>query len=365
MRKSVFATLFAALITIVFAAPLFAQAASRHAAPSVPPAPPIGQPAPDFTLKDTAGRKHALKDYRGKLVVLGFIAARCSVSNAYAERIRTLAADYGVKGVVFLGVNSAANEPVSEIKAHAAERKFDFPILKDAENEVADSYGAVRTPEMYVIDGQGVLRYHGRIDSSIEPRQVKTHDLRAALDELIAGRPVTTPETKAFGCVIVRAKQSSAANATFAGRPRPADEPKVTLLKPADFAKLKQQAAGKVLVVNFWATWCGPCIAEFPEFVMLDEKYRAKGVKIIAISADEVADLQSKVIPFVKQQKAKFDVYVQDVEDPQEMIDVVTKDWQGALPATFVFDKQGRLSYSRYGVIDREELMRAMENAMK
>jgi peroxiredoxin len=343
-----------------------AQTAKPRAVVPALPAPPVGQSAPDFTLKDTAGRKHSLKDYRGKPVVVGFIAARCNVSNAYAERLRSLAADYKAKGVVFLAVNSAANEPVAEIKDHAAQNKFDFTILKDDGNKVADLYGAVRTPEMYVVDAAGVLRYHGRVDSSIEPRQVKRHDLRETLDEVLAGKSVTTPETKAFGCLIVRAKQPAAASATFAGKPQTAPaEAKIALLKPAEFLKLKEQTKGQVLVVNFWATWCGPCVAEFPEFVKLDAEYAAKGVKIIAISADEVSDLQSKVIPFVRTQKALFDVYVQNVEDPQEMIDVVTKDWEGALPATFVYDRQGRLSYSRFGIIDREELVKAMESAMK
>jgi peroxiredoxin len=342
-----------------------AQSAKPRAVVPELSAPPVGQSAPDFALKDLDGRRHALKDYRGQVVVVGFIAARCNVSNAYAERLRNIAADYRAKGVVFLGVNPAANEPVSEVKAHAAEHKFDFTILKDEGNRVADLYGAVRTPEMYVVDGAGVLRYHGRVDSSIEPRQVKRHDLRETLDELLAGKSVTTPETKAFGCLIARAKQA-AANATLSGKPKLADkEAKVALLKPAAFLKLKDQLKGQVLVVNFWATWCGPCIVEYPEFVKLDAEYQGKGVKIIGISADEVADLQSKVIPFVKGQKALFDNYVQDVEDPQEMIDVVTKDWQGALPATFVFDRQGKLSYARYGIIDREELVKAVESAGK
>lgn len=367
MRKSVFVTLCAtALVATAFAASAFAQAASRHAAPNVPPAPPVGQPAPDFTLKDTAGRQHALKDYRGRLIVIGFIAVRCPVSNAYNTRIRELADEYRPRGVVFLGVNSNANEPVAEIKAHAAEHGFGFTILKDDDNRVADRYGAARTPEMYLVDEQGVLRYHGRVDNSIEPRQVKTRDLSAALDEVLAGKPVTTPETKAFGCIIVRAKQpNAAANATLAGRAKADDEPQVKLLKPAEFKTLTQASAGKVLVVNFWATWCGPCVAEFPEFVALDKQYRDKGVRFIAISADEKDDIKGKVIPFLKEQKATFEAFLQDVEDPQEMIDVVTKDWQGALPATFIYDKTGRLSYAHYGVIDRAELVKEIEKALK
>lgn len=323
----------------------------------------IGEPAPDFTLSDTAGRVHSLKSYRGKIAVLGFLGVACPISNAYNERIRAIVSDFAGQDVAFLGINSNIDEPVQMVREHAAGNQLTFPILKDEGSRVADIYGAERTPEMFVVDRDGVLRYRGRIDNSQELRRVKRNDLRAALDELMSGKPVTIPEARAFGCLIKRAADAEAINR--AEEQAKDFSPKVGRLKPADFAKFKAASLGKVLVINFWATWCGPCVAEFPEFVALDAKYRDKGVKFVGISADEISDIDSKVIPFIKEQKAMFEMMIQDTDDPEEMIAVVDKEWQGTLPATFIFDKTGKLSYVRYGIIDRDLLIEAIEKAMK
>jgi thiol-disulfide isomerase/thioredoxin len=142
-------------------------------------------------------------------------------------------------------------------------------------------------------------------------------------------------------------------------------EPKIGTIKPAEFIKYKDSAKGKVLVINFWATWCGPCVVEFPEFVAVDKKYREKGVKVVGISADEIADIKPKVIPFIKEQKARFDILVQDTDDPQQIVDIIDKNWSGVLPATFVYDKQGNNVLTRYGIIDRDQLVGAIEKALK
>ena len=142
-------------------------------------------------------------------------------------------------------------------------------------------------------------------------------------------------------------------------------ESSVALLRLAALAKLKENARGHVLVINFWATWCHGCVAEFPEFVALDEKYREKGVMIVGISLDNRSDIDSKVVPFIKRSKARFDILVPDMDDPQPVIDAVTKEWPGAMPATFIFDQQGKLAYQRFGVIERDLVTAALESLLK
>jgi len=170
----------------------------------------LGKKVEDFKLKDYNGKDHALSDYKDrKAVVLMFIATRCPVSNAYNERMAELDADYRGKGVQFIGINSNKQEPAEEVAKHAKEHGFKFPVLKDPDNVIADRFGAQVTPEIYVLDSEGVLRYHGYIDDDQHQKKEKpSQDLRAALDALLSGEPVHVERTKAFGCTIKRVTKS-------------------------------------------------------------------------------------------------------------------------------------------------------------
>jgi hypothetical protein len=106
-------------------------------------------------------------------------------------------------------LNANRGESLSDIAEHARAHNFGFAIYKDVNNVVADRFGAQVTPETYVIDSGGVIRYHGSIDDSQDPAKVTTNRLRAAFDAVRVGSPAPQPETKAFGCTITRVKQST------------------------------------------------------------------------------------------------------------------------------------------------------------
>jgi len=170
--------------------------------------PAIGAAAPDFKLTSVDGQSFALADAvkSHKATVVMFIATKCPYSNAYNDRMKKMADEYAAKGVQFVGVNSNSTEPADEVKAHGKEHGFAFPLVKDPGNKVADMYDAKHTPEVYVVDAQGKLRYHGRIDENYEDAsKVSSPDLRNAIDQVLAGQPVAKAETKAFGCSIKRA----------------------------------------------------------------------------------------------------------------------------------------------------------------
>jgi peroxiredoxin len=164
--------------------------------------------AENFTLKDYNGKSHSLADYKdSKVIVVMFIATQCPVSNDYNGRMAALYKDYSGKGVTFLAINSNKQESVEEITQHSQKNGFQFPVLKDPDNVIADKFNAQVTPEIFVLNPNYEILYHGRIDDSQRENEIKSSDLRNSLDEILAGKPVSKKETKAFGCTIKRVQK--------------------------------------------------------------------------------------------------------------------------------------------------------------
>jgi peroxiredoxin len=190
------------------AASLAILAALAGAGIALADGPAIGASAPDFQLTSVDGKAFSLAEATKshKATVVMFIATKCPYSNAYNDRMKKMADEYAAKGVQFVGINSNSTEPADEVQKHGKEHGFGFPLMKDPSNKVADMYDARRTPEVFVIDAQGKVRYHGRIDENYEDAaKVTSPDLRNALDSVLSGQPVAKAETKAFGCTIKRA----------------------------------------------------------------------------------------------------------------------------------------------------------------
>jgi peroxiredoxin len=159
----------------------------------------------NFMLNDYNGVPHSLAQYHSSpAIVLIFISTKCPISNAYDERMVSLSKEYLSRGVIFLGINANSQENVEDIKAHAQEHGFLFPVLKDKDNIIADKLKASVTPEVFVCDSSLTVLYHGRIDDSRRVADVTSRDLHSALDAILSGKPVAVAETKAFGCSIKR-----------------------------------------------------------------------------------------------------------------------------------------------------------------
>src|SRR6266540_3049453 len=165
-------------------------------------------PAWDFDLLEAAGRRHTAREWKdARAVALFFIAAECPISNRYAPEINRIVADYATRGVAFYGVHSDQDVGAEASRRHARDYGFDFPVLLDPAQTLANQTGVTLTPTAVILSPAGELLYRGRIDNryldfgKYRAAGVKP-DLRLALDAVIAGKPVAEKYTKAIGCAL-------------------------------------------------------------------------------------------------------------------------------------------------------------------
>lgn len=169
----------------------------------------VGRKIENFTLEDYRGRPRSLSDWSdAKLIVVAFLGTECPLATLYAPRLSELATRYADRGVTLIGIDSNQQDSITEVAAYAQRYGVNFPILKDPANQVADRFGATRTPQIFVLDGDRRARYVGRIDDQYgvgvhKPKALR-NDLTEALDELLAGKSVSQPTTELAGCLIGR-----------------------------------------------------------------------------------------------------------------------------------------------------------------
>jgi peroxiredoxin len=166
----------------------------------------VGSRISDFALTDLQGQAVNYSALKGDTTVILFVSTKCPVSNGYNDRMKALFSDYSPKGVHFVFINSNNGEGAAEIAQHAKDHGFQFQVYKDQGNVIAGRFGAQVTPESFVVDRSGTIRYHGHIDDSLTVERVRKQSLRTALDAVLTNKTVETAETKAFGCAIKRQK---------------------------------------------------------------------------------------------------------------------------------------------------------------
>jgi peroxiredoxin len=183
----------------------------QPARPSTPSARPE-TPVANFALPDHRGKRHTLAELVDRrAVVIVFVGAGCPLARLYGPRLAEMADEYGPRGAAFLAVNANAQDSLADLAAYARTHHLPFPVLKDPDQALADRLGVERTPEVFVLDGERVVRYRGRIDDQysvgVRRPRPENRDLAAALDDILAGRPVARPVTQPSGCRIGRRPQ--------------------------------------------------------------------------------------------------------------------------------------------------------------
>lgn len=335
----------------------------------------IGDQAPPFNLPDVNGKFHKLEDFGDKdVLVVNFTCNHCPTAQAYEDRYIGLVNEYAGKSVAFVAISP--NSPIAvlpeelgytdlgdfheEMKIRAEAKGYNFHYLYDGDtHEFSTAYGPTATPHVFVFDKSRKLTYSGRIDAKEKPGTGNSEDLRAAIEATLKGEalPAESAQTPAFGCSIKWAwKNEYTIKTNEEWKKR-----EVTLekLSPTGLADLLKNDSDKLLLVNFWATWCGPCIIEYPEFVTMQRMYGARDFQFVSVSMD-APDQQEKALKFLKSKASALPNYLMDTEDKYEVIKVVGSDWDGSLPITLLIEPGGKVAYRVSGTIDALELKRAI-----
>src|ERR1041385_3911099 len=326
---------------------------------------PLGAVAPDFKLPGVDGRKYSLKNFRkADILVVVFTCNHCPTAQYYEDRLKQIVNEYRGKGVALVAINP--NDPKSvrldelgytdlsdsfaEMKIRAKHKKFNFPYLYDGDKEeVSRAYGPVATPHAFVFDRERRLRYVGRVDDSERPELVKSRDLRDAIEALLAGQEVTVKQTKSFGCSIKWAGKGEVVN-QFMGK-LDTEPASVELVDAAGLTALRKNDSGKVRLINFWATWCGPCIAEFPDLITIPRMYRHRAFELITVSAN-YPDEQKEVTEFLHKQQASCRNLLFGETDKYKLMSAFDPKWSGGLPYSILLGPNGEMLYQSQEAID-------------
>ena len=349
----------------------------------------IGSPAPDFKLKGFVvvessepgalphhrilEKQYTLEDFSdAKILVLIFTCNHCPTAQAYEQRMIKLVTDYQDKGVAIAGIS--INDPLAvrldelgytdlgdsyaDCKIRAMEMGYNFPYLYDGDDQtLAQSYGPVATPHVFIFDQARKLCYTGRIDNAENPEKVVRHETREAIEALLAGRQPAVTQTRTFGCSIKWSDKREAAKEALARWNR--ETATLNEIQTAAVKTMAQNQTNRLRLVNVWATWCGPCVAEFPDLVTINRMYRQREFDMISISLDTVEN-KDKALAFLSKQAASFQNYRFAGDDRDQLAEALDPQWRGATPYTLLIAPGGKIIYRHSGAIDPLEVKKAI-----
>ena len=332
---------------------------------------PIGSRAPDFRLPGVDGKFHSLSDYAdAQVLVIIFTCNHCPTAQAYEDRMIQLTEDYAAKGVQVVAISpnsplgllyeelgySDLGDDFEEMVIRAAYKEYNFPYLYDGDDHAASlQYGPAATPHSFVFDKDRILRYVGRLDASEKPGSAQAEDIRAAIDALLAGEEVSTPETKTFGCSTKWAWKTEYKEKVE--KEWAAKEVSLDNINEAGIKDLIANDSDKLRLINIWATWCGPCVMEYPSFIEIHRMFQGRDFEFISLSAD-TPNQKEAALKFLQKSNSAVTNYIFEKDDKYALIEAVDPDWQGALPYTLIVAPGGEKLYAKQGIIDPLEVKR-------
>ncbi len=356
------------VLALVCAAP-FCAAEDENAHPTLA----IGSAAPDFSLPGIDGKMHTLAEYNAaRVLVIVFTCDHCPTAQLYETRLKKLVDDYKARSVQFVMIQpndpdavrldelawTDVGDSLEDMKIRAEYRHFNFPYLYDgATQATANAYGPKATPHVFIFDSQRKLRFEGRVDNSQRESLVKTQDTRNAIDALLAGKPVPVDHTGVFGCS-TKWKSKIASGAAYLKK---IEAEPVTLEDAGkdELKKLRANPTGKLLLVNFWATWCGSCVVEFPDLETTFRMFRNRDFDMVTVAAN-LPDEKPGVIKFLQKQHASGRNLIFASDDTYGMQAAFDPRWDSGVPYIVLLAPDGTVLIHQTGDLDVLALRRAI-----
>jgi peroxiredoxin len=325
----------------------------------------LGSSAPDFSLPGVDGRIHGLADYgTSPILVVVFTCNHCPIAQMYEQRIQQLEADYRDRGVAVVAIqpndpkairideldSSDISDSLDEMKIRVAYKNLHYPYLYDGETQsVTRAYGPQATPHVFIFDQDRKLRYEGRVDNSYRKEMVNSQDARNAIEALLANREVPVKKTGVFGCSTKwQEKEASRIEAL-----RKIDEQpiKLEMATAEDLKTLRKNPAKHMLLVSFWATWCGSCIDEFSSLEDTYQMYKVRDVDLVTVSAN-MPDEKAGVLKMLEKKRATSRNLLFASNDTAALQTAFDPSWESAVPYTILLDADGKVLYKSLGTAD-------------
>jgi thiol-disulfide isomerase/thioredoxin len=334
----------------------------------------IGQEAPAFTLEGIDEKIYSLESFaHAEVLTIVFTANHCPTAQAYEDRLNELSLAYEPEDMLLVAISSNypgavcleelgysdLGDSFEEMQIRVFDKGYTYPYLYDGlEQAAALAYGAEATPHVFIFDRERKLRYSGRIDNMEDPYQKPTQlDARNAINALLEDKAVPVEITKAFGCSMKwKSKQDWKKNLDERWKEKPVELSGIDL---QGIRELFGNNSEKYRLINVWATWCGPCIIEFPEFVAIQRMYGQRDFEMISLSVDNSSQ-EEKVKNFLLEQQAAFQNYLYLGEDQEDLINEIDPNWQGVIPYTLLVAPGGEVVHRHKGIIDALELKRVI-----
>jgi thiol-disulfide isomerase/thioredoxin len=326
---------------------------------------PIGAQAPDFNLRGVDDKYYTLADFKEyDILMIVFWANHCPTAQAYEDRLIAMVNKYEPKGVGIVAISPNSPNAVSlaelgysdlgddfdDMVIRARDKGYNFPYLYDGDDHAGSiPYGPVATPHAYIFDKDRKLRYRGRIDDTENPYVTpNTSDAIDAIEALLAGSEVEVKETRTFGCSI---KWKWADEWKKNLERQWAEAPvSVEMIDAEGIRELVANNGNKLRFINVWATWCGPCVIEFPELISIDRMYRGRAFEFISLSADN-PNRKDAVLEFLTRHEAANKNYLYNATDKYALMDALDAEWQGALPHSLLIAPDGEIIKRYAGAI--------------